>query len=93
MSVTVIPPPSRWVQLQQGLRRVTPFVLLAALVTVVWWAGAWLLPLALFAVACWRAPDPQHIRHAVELVACAVVLLLTATAVLIHCARGQVTKP
>lgn len=80
--------PNKWAQVQHGLRRVAPYLLFAALATVVWWAGAWLLPLALFAVACWRG-DPQQIRGAVELLAGALVLALTAVALLVQCARGS----
>lgn len=61
---------------------------------VVWWAGVWLAPLALFAVACWRAPDPERVRVAVGLLAAALVLALTAVAVLIQCTRGAcMTSP
>ena len=78
---------TRRAQIIRGMRRVAPYALLAALTVVVWWAGVWLLPLALFAVACWRG-DPQQIRFAVELLAAALVLTLTAVAVLIQCVRG-----
>jgi hypothetical protein len=81
---------TRRAQLLRGMRRAGPYALLAAVAVVVWWAGVWLLPIALFAVAAWRAPDPERVRFAVELFAAALVLVLTAVAVLIQCARGRV---
>lgn len=82
--------PGRWAQIRHHLRRAVPFVLLGLLTTAVWLIGWWLAPLALFAVACWRAPDPAHIRYAAELLAMALVLVITAVAVLIQCARGRI---
>lgn len=75
-------------QVLRVIRRAVPFVAAAGLAVVVWWAGVWLAPFVLFAVACWRGPDPGQVRYAVELFAAALVLALTATALLIHCARG-----
>ena len=91
MSLAVSPARrSRWVQASRHLRTAAPYVLLGVLAVVVWWAGAWLLPFALFGVAAWRAPDPEQVRVAVELLAAALVLALTALALLIRCARGRI---
>lgn len=72
----------------RGARRAAPFVVFAGLAVALWWVGLWLAPFVLFFVACWRTPDPQQVRCAVELAAAALVLALTAAALLIHCARG-----
>ena len=93
MSLALAPRASRWVSIQRGLRKAVPVLLLATLAVVVWLVSLWLLPVALFAVACWRAPDPAQVRFAVELLAAALVLTLTAVAVLITCARGQARNP
>jgi hypothetical protein len=84
-------PAGRWTQAARTVvRTAAPVVLLAALAVITWWAGPLFLLVDLFAVACWRTPDPARIRLAIELLATGLVLLLTAVALLVGCARGRI---
>jgi hypothetical protein len=66
---------------------VVPYAQLIGLVILVWWAGAWLLPFALFALAAYRCDDPQRLRLAVELLMAATGLLLAALVLIVQCLK------